>query len=113
MLVLSITAVFFSAIFCCCLTDFAQAVEPVPSCHQTEHETDTSQHTEECDCDQSLAIIKKEAVLNSLLIDAIAFDIKLQTKSRIYFSPVVAVFQAPPLVYDTAPLYIKHSILRI
>jgi len=112
--ILSLVALFFvSAIMCCCFTDTVQAEEPTPSCHQAEHETDSSQNIEECGCDQSMAIVKKDVALNDTLVAVATFVIEQQTGSQIYVPSFVAAYQAPPQFYDTLPLYIKHSVLRI
>ena len=91
----------------------AQAEEITPSCHQTKHETESSQNTKECGCDQSLAIIKKDVSLQDTLVAAATFVIEQSTHSQMTVSSFVIAYQAPPQFYDVTPLYIKHAILRI
>ena len=107
-----IIAVFISAIFCCCLTDFAQAAEPAPSCHQT-NDHDTSQNSDECDCNQFFAITKKDVTKVKSLVKAALSGIVQKAINQYYDGAFVTTYQTPPQVYVTSPLYIKHSILRI
>ena len=112
--ILGIVGIFmYSTVLCCCFTKTVEAEEPTPSCHQTTHESDSSQSTKECDCDHSMTIAQKATFLkNSLLqVSTITLDQLFSDYSTI--SAKVDGYQAPPLIYDTSPLYIKHSILRI
>ena len=110
----SITAVFFSAIFCCCLTDVAKAEEqPVPSCHQTTQGNELPQSAEECDCDQELAVLEQDIIK----INPIEVVVLLYADTRVdyefYLTALTFGDHAPPIIYDTSPLYIKHSTFRI
>lgn len=108
-----VTAVFFYGVFCCCFNNIAEAEEPVPSCHQTTHDTESSQNTEECECDEALAVIEKEShKINPLEVGSL-LGIDCQIGSEIYLPIVKIANHDPPVIYDTTPLYIKHSILRI
>ena len=58
--ILGLAGIFLlSVMLCCCFTDVVKAEEPALSCHQTTHDAESSQNTEECDCDQSLVTAKK------------------------------------------------------
>lgn len=112
--ILGFIALFFvSAIACCCLTDTVQAEEPAPSCHQTAHESGSSQSAEDCDCDHSLSTVQKETFLKSSLVQVSTAPLDQLFSDDKSISEKVNVYQVPPLVYDTSPLYIKHSNLRI
>ncbi len=112
--ILGLIALFFvSAIACCCLTDIVQAEESAPSCHQTTHDAESSQNTEDCDCDQSIAVIKNNNALNDTLLAFVIFTNVQQQSNQFFDSSPAVVTQAPLQYYDTAPLYIKHSVLRI
>jgi len=112
--ILGLVGIFLlSAMMCCCFTNVVEAEELTPSCHQTEHKTDSSQNTEECGCDLSLAIIKKDVALNDTLVAVATFVIEQQTGNQFTISSFIVANQAPPQFYDTSPLYIKYSILRI
>ena len=108
-----ITLFFVSAILCCCLTDTVQAEESTPSCHQTTHESESSQSAKECDCDHSVATVQKATLLKDSLVQVFTITIVQLLSGTSTVSVKVDVFHAPPLVYDTSPLYIKHSNLRI
>jgi len=107
------TLFFISAILCCCFTKKVQAEEPTPSCHQTTHESEPSDSAKDCDCDQSLATVKEAKFLKDSLSQfaTVSLD-QLSAHSSTIFAKVDA-YHSPPLVTDTSPLYIKHSILRI
>jgi len=112
--ILGIVGIFLlSTVLCCCFTTTVEAEEPTPSCHQTTHESESSNSAKECNCDHSMTIAQKATFLkNSLLqVSTIPLDQHFSDYSTI--SAKVDVYQAPPLVYDTSPLYIKHSVLRI
>jgi len=112
--ILGLVGIFlFSTILCCCFTQTVEAEEPTPSCHQTTHESESSQSAKECDCDHSVSTAQKATFLKDSLVQV--FTIPLDQLSSVYsaISAKVDVYQAPPLVYDTSPLYIKHSNLRI
>ena len=111
---LGLIALFFvSAILCCCLTDTVQAEESTPSCHQTTHESGSSQSAEDCDCDYSLSTAQKATFLKSSLVQVSTVSLDQLFSDDRFVSEKVNVYQAAPLVYDTSPLYIKHSNLRI
>ena len=107
-----VASVFFSGIFCCCFSNTAQAEESVPSCHQT-HETESSKNTEDCECDQTLAILEKESFKINPIEIVTLVSIKNQTGNETYFPIIKITNHDPPIIYDTIPLYIKHSVLRI
>jgi len=112
--ILGIVGIFlFSTVLCCCFTKTVNAEELTSSCHQTTHESESSQSAKECDCNQSMTIFQEATFLkNSLVqVSTIIPDQLFSDYSTI--SAKVDVYQAPPLVYDTLPLYIKHSNLRI
>ena len=112
--ILGIVGIFlYSTALCCCFTKTVEAEEPTPSCHQTTHESDSSQSTKECDCDHSMTIAQKATFLKDspVQVSTIPLDHLFSYTSTI--SAKVDVYQAPPLVYDTSPLYIKHSNFRI
>jgi len=107
------TVLFVSAIMCCCFTDTVQAEEPTPLCHPTSHEKDSTKNKKDCNCDESFTIAKKDVAFNAPLVSGATFVIKLRTNIQNYVSPFAVAYQAPPQFYDTLPLSIKHSILRI
>jgi len=112
--ILGLVAVFFvSAIMCCCFTDIVQAEELTPSCHQTTHESDSSKSMQECGCDQSLATVQNATFLKDSFLHTSPITLDQLISDYSTISAKVDVYQAPPLVYDTSPLYIKHSNLRI
>jgi len=98
------SVVLFTAVMCCCLINPAQAKEAVPSCHQTAQETESSQNTDDCECDQSLVIIKKDVVLSNSLVKVTTLGIDQPTSNQNYFSPIVVAYHPSPQFYDTAPL---------
>lgn len=108
-----IIPVFLSAIFCCCLTDNLRAQEPEPACHSTNHQSETPQGTDDCACDRSMAVIQNGAVMDIAVVQAVFPAVGHQAPDRL--EPVVleTAGHSPPLMLDTFPLYIKHSILRI
>jgi len=112
--ILGIVGIFlFSTVLCCCFTKTVNAEEPTPSCHQTTHESESSNSAKECACDHSMTIAQKATFLKNSLaqVSTIPLDQLISDYSTI--SAKVDVYQAPPLVYDTLPLYIKHSNFRI
>lgn len=108
-----VTIFFVSAIMCCCFTHTVQAEEPTPSCHQTSQEKDSSKNTKDCHCDQSLTIAKKDVVFNTTIATIVTFVVEPYANNQIYVSQLAVAYQASLQYYDTAPLYIKHSVLRI
>jgi hypothetical protein len=113
--ILSLVGFFLvSTMFCCCFTKEVEAKQEQPSCHQTQQKSDTSQHdSEECDCDQSKAVIQDGEFFVPSWQGVILFT---------FDQPVLAVtsdsferqaYQAPPPQRTTIPLYIQNSILRI
>jgi len=113
-LIFGLVSVFFvSAIMCCCFTDTVQAEELTPSCHQTEQETESSQNTEECGCDQSMAIVKKDVALKDSVIAVTILIFDQKPENRLSYSSRVVAYQAPLQFYDTSQLYLKHTVLRI
>ena len=112
--ILGLAGIFLlSAMLCCCLTNIVEAEEPTPSCHQTTHESGSSESTKECGCDHSVTTVQKATFLKNTLvqISTIVLDQLFSDYSTI--SAKIDVYQAPPLVYDTSPLYIRHSNFRI
>lgn len=105
--------VFFSALFCCCLTDSLHAQEPEPSCHSTNHKNTTSQNAGDCVCDRSMAVIQNGAVMDMAVVKTVFPAVALQIHETLYAPVFERATQAPPVIYDTSPLYIKHSVLRI
>ncbi len=104
--------VLLSALMCCCLTSLAQA-EEVPSCHQTAQEAESSHNTDECGCDQSFTIIKKEVVRSNPLVKVMTLGVDQKPTNQTYFSPIVVAYHSSPQFYDMAPLYSQYSNLRI
>src|SRR3989338_437107 len=106
-----ITVFFISVMSCCCLTEIVQAKEQTPSCHQTAHESEPDQTSDECTCDQHKAFIKDTA----LLLDySYKFSPLMIIETPSDFSNLIShvvAFHAPPVVYDPFPIYIKYSIL--
>ena len=102
-----------SMIACCCLTNTVEAQEPVPSCHQTTQDTESSQSTEECDCEQSLAMVKETTPLKASFLQIATISLDQSSGNYSFISTKTGAYQAPPQFYDTSPLYIKHSTLRI
>ena len=112
--ILGLVAIFFVfIIMCCCFTDTVQAKSPTPSCHQTAQDTESSHKGEECDCDESIAIIKKDVVLNDVLLLLAMSFMEQQPERQLLNSFVVFAYQVPQPFYDTLPLTIKYSILRV
>jgi len=112
--ILGLVGIFLlSTALCCCITKTVEAEEPTPSCHQSTHDTESSNSTKECDCDYFMTTAQKATFLkNSLLqVSTIPLDQLFSDYSNI--SAKVDGYQAPTLIYDTSPLYIKYSILRI
>ena len=113
-LIFGLVAVFFvSVILCCCFTDTVQAKSPTPACHQTAQDTESSHKGETCDCDQSIAIIKKDVVVNDAVLSLAMFFVEQHPISHLLNSFVVLAYQVPQPFYDTLPLYLKYSILRV
>ena len=97
------------------MPDSAHAQEAVPECHKTSHESNSTQdhNTEDCDCPviTSITIEKTNSNFN---LTKLAFNlVPISYHEYDSFTPTVLAYQAPPIIYDTSPLYIKHSILRI
>ena len=112
--ILGIVGIFlFSTILCCCFTQTVEAKELTPSCHQTTHESESSQSAKECDCDHSVATAQKATFLKDSLVQVFTITLVQLFSETSTVSAKVDVYYAPPLVYDTSPLYIKHSNLRI
>lgn len=112
--ILGLAGVFIvSAMLCCCFTNQVEAKEPVPSCHQTAQDSDSSNKTEECECDQSFATLKEYTQTKDALQQIATISLDQLHSRNFYISSEVDAYQAPPLIYDTSPLYIKHSILRV
>ena len=115
--VLVLAFAFVSAsVFCCCISDTAQASEAIPECHQTDHKThDSSQdhNSEDCDCFNIISITIEKANSHFELTKTLFGLVPPSYLEYILFVPTTIAYQAPPIVYDTLPLYIKHSILRI
>ena len=111
--IFSLVGIFLlSAMMCCCFTDIVQAGDSSSSCHQETHEAESSANGEECDCDQSLATAQETTSSKVLLTYASTLDL-VRLSSYGYTSVWSDAYQAPPLVYDTSPLYLKYSTLRI
>ena len=114
-LVLAFTFV-SASVFCCCISDTAQASEAIPECHQTDHKThDSSQdhNSEDCDCLNIISITIEKTNTHFELAKIAYGLVPLSYREYTSFVPTVIAYQAPPTVYDSSPLYIKHSILRI
>jgi len=103
----------FSVMMCCCFTNSAQAETQTPSCHQTTQDTESSQNTEECDCDQTLTIVKESPFLKDSMFQVSTISLNELSNKHIFVFVKANVYQAPLIVYDTSPLYIKHSTLCI
>jgi len=115
-IVLGLIFTFASAsIFCCCIPDTAQASESVPECHQTSHQTHDSRNhnSEDCDCPNVISITIEKTNTHFELAKIAYGLIPTSYQEDTSFAPKIIAYQAPPIVYDTSPLYIKHSILRI
>ncbi len=107
--------VFFSGIFCCCLTDFAQAdtEEILPPCHQAAHSEEPTQSADECQCDDEIAILEKKPIeFDNFQIAALPID-SSDIGYKLHLTYLIYDYHAPPDSYNEIPLYIKHSILRI
>jgi len=112
--ILGLAGIFlFSAILCCCFTETVEAKESTPSCHQTTHDSESSQSAKECDCDHSIATTQKATFLKDSPVQVFTIILAQLFSETSAVSAKVDVYHAPPLVYDTSPLYIKHSNLRI
>ena len=112
--IFGLVAVFLiSAFLCCCFTNTVEAQEPTPSCHQTTHGEQPSQETNECECDQTLATFKEATFLKNLLMQVTYVSVADFSNNIFYVVSEINAYQAPPMVYETSPLYIKHSILRV
>ena len=106
--------VFFSAIFCCCLTDSLHAQEPEPSCHSTNHQSATHQNANDCgSCDRTMAVNQGGAVMDIAVAQTVTQAIVHQTYNLFELAAVETAEQPLPLVYDTSPLYAKYSVLRL
>ncbi len=108
------SALFFvAAISCCCVTKTVQAKEPEPSCHQTTHDTEPSDTTKECGCDQTFATVEEAKFLKDSLVQVAAVSFNQLLSNPITIFEMVDAYHPPPLVADTLRLYIKYSIFRI
>lgn len=106
--------VFLSAIFCCCLTDSLHAQEPVPSCHSANHKSETPQHTDECGCDRTMAIIQAGSAMDIAVVKEAAFPaIVHEAPDRLELVLLDTAGHSPPVILGPFPLYIKYSVLRI
>ncbi len=108
-----ILTILFAATFCCCLTGSSQAAESIPACHQSMDDNDASQNSDECNCNQSLAVLEKNVDNFNVLKVVSLLDIEKQVGQEFNGMRLIAKNHPPPMIYDTSPLYIKHTILRI
>jgi hypothetical protein len=115
-ILLLVLSVFTASLFCCCLTEEAQAKPDLPPCHQQEHQADHPEKDCECTQLQSLAVapsfnlIKADGdQVNTIDIFASALGPVAQP-SEIYLLSALTLEHAsasPP------PLYLKYSNLRL
>ena len=105
-----------SSVLCCCFTTVVSAKEIAQknSCHQTTDNKKTSHNTQDCACDQSLTSI--ETNLNIIPNDFSRIVIAA-LKTSLHYQPLKDSYSLSytllPQFYDTLPLYIKYSVLRI
>ena len=103
----------YSALICCCFTSIVEAEQIEPPCHQAAQDTESSKNSAECDCDQSNAMIIAPSSLKDTQSRVVYIPSDQLSYEYFYLTAKVVAYQAPPLVYDPSPLYIKHSVLRI
>ncbi len=104
-----------ASMFCCCISDTAHAREIVSECHQKSHEAHGSQDhdSKECAC-PTITGISIEKTSHNLDLAKISFGpIETASQADDLFVPIVIAHHAPPIVYNTSPLYIKYSVFRI
>lgn len=111
------------SIVCCCFADKAQAAQQsTPSCHasdEAQQSDDVSGSSEECDCARATSILSQRILLtyNSnvstfpnvksiLLLKSIASDAS-------FGAIAVLAHQGPPQLFDSLPIYLKNSNLRL
>lgn len=119
--ILGLVAIFVaSAILCCCLSNAVQAEEPVPPCHQTSNETDSSHTPEECDCEQTAGILAQKEIAGINLVASSFSKLKNMilpygSINKIFQNSAVTLnHQGPPktAVYSL-PIYIQNSNLQL
>ena len=108
-----IAAISFSSIFCCCLIDTAQATEPPPSCHQADHNQESSQSNDGCDCGLQFVAIQENAVPDRDVLPVAFLDSKHQISYQYYEAIPERAAHIQPIAYGTTPLHIQYSVLRI
>lgn len=105
---------FFSSIFCCCLTENVHAEEQIPACHQTSQETNEPHDSDDCACRQAFTVpVYQKIEVSPWTQDVfqMAYDLKKETLSILQYS---VAYQAPPkIVTDTFPIYLRNSNLRL
>ncbi len=111
--VVSILASFvFTGLFCCCIEDVVQAKEELPPCHQTSS-TDDSHDSTDCECDLTMAVLQNNVKSDQHVLAQSVFIPQNIELTKLSVVADIEAYQAPPLIYNSTPLYIKHSILRI
>jgi len=98
----------------CCDPSKVQAEDSVPKCHQTTQDSESSQSHVNDSCCLDIVSLNLEKVNFHFEQTQIAKLISPIFTST--FSPIASnaeAYQAPPHFYNTLPLYIKYSILRI
>ncbi len=112
---LLIVTVFLSGVFCCCVTDFAQAdtEEILPPCYQAAHADEPAQSADECDCDNELAVLEKKPVEFDNIQSAVILTAANELPYQVLSTHLIYDYHPPPDIHGGPPIYIKHSILRI
>lgn len=109
-----VIALIISASMCCCFADLFKVKKLAMSCHQTTHETDSSNSSDnECGCEKYAAVIKDAVIMSDVLVQSMPFDVGCLVANQTPIVSNLLAYQAPPDVYDTTRLYIKYSILRV
>ena len=97
--ILGIVGIFlFSTVLCCCFTKTVNAEELTSSCHQTTHESESSQSAKECDCEHSITTAQKATFLKNSLVQVFTITLDQLFSDYSTISAKVDIYQAPPLV---------------
>ena len=109
-----------SGILCCCLSTAVQAQEPIPTCHQTSHNTDSPHSPKECGCMQKVGMLAHNEAFNIGFNSSPVFELKNITllngiTSPTLHNPLLALNDrgSPETVIYSTPIYIRNSVFRL
>lgn len=102
-----------AAVMCCCLPKTLEAKEEQMSCHQSSESHEPTQETDECSCDDTLAILTEKVDSKIDLLSKAMLVSNAPLSDSILQISFKTADHPPPIIIDTSPLYIKNSILRI